>query len=595
MAALPFAAIPAAGQNLNPTVEVTNAYIGKTIDAHKPLQKMAVPDSLMKFDLDFDYSVLSSPYRGGYDFSPYLLDMKPGADPYRGHKLFVRLGGGYTLNPVVDLVYSPRLKNDALKINLYAFHRSYIGDYNYIGVVQDGTKSKLEKGEISSGEDTYSGHDMLTRAGFDGRYDWRRASLVFGGAYHGIHTKAFDSKSGYNSADIYAGIFSSPAAEREKYFFYDLSLKYRTASEDAKVTSYNTLKSNDFSFKASLGPVLDATRKVAVELGTDISTYSSLFSHQAGHFYVTPKYIHSSDKTNFQLGLKLDFAIGDKDPYNGQKMNNLSGHAVYPDVSFDARLIKDRLDFYAKATGGIDSNSYGSLKDGRHYFNSSYAKATVPFLQNTIEQINVSAGLRGNFAAKFKYDISAGYASYEGLPTDGVQYGPDYTAGIDADNKRVSGTSLLPYIVYNDTELFYARLKYAFDTDPVLVEGSVKAVSTKIYDDEKPGFAPAPFSGDIRVRYNWNRRIYLGVYAEAASQRKGYMTDPYMLWNDTFAVSMNSRIAGWVDLGAEAEYVFSNGLSLWVSARNLLNFDIQRTPLYCEKGIKFTAGICFSL
>ena len=49
------------GQNLNPTVEVTNTYEGGASSIVKPLQQMAVPDSVTTFNLDFDYSVFDNP------------------------------------------------------------------------------------------------------------------------------------------------------------------------------------------------------------------------------------------------------------------------------------------------------------------------------------------------------------------------------------------------------------------------------------------------------------------------------------------------------------------------------------------------------
>ena len=41
-------------QNLDPTVVVDRAYEGKLMEVHKPALEMAVPDSVMRFDLDFD-------------------------------------------------------------------------------------------------------------------------------------------------------------------------------------------------------------------------------------------------------------------------------------------------------------------------------------------------------------------------------------------------------------------------------------------------------------------------------------------------------------------------------------------------------------
>ena len=57
-------------QDLDPTVVVRRAYEGKLIEAHKPQLDMQVPDSVTRFDLDFDYSVFDKPYRGAYEFNP---------------------------------------------------------------------------------------------------------------------------------------------------------------------------------------------------------------------------------------------------------------------------------------------------------------------------------------------------------------------------------------------------------------------------------------------------------------------------------------------------------------------------------------------
>ena len=68
------------GQNFNPTVEVTNTYQGNASEVHKPLLGMNVPDSLLRFDLDFDYEVFEKPYQGAYSFKPYMLNMRPAKD-----------------------------------------------------------------------------------------------------------------------------------------------------------------------------------------------------------------------------------------------------------------------------------------------------------------------------------------------------------------------------------------------------------------------------------------------------------------------------------------------------------------------------------
>ena len=66
LAAALLAGAAASAQNLNPTVQVTNDYETKPMEVEKNSVRMAVPDSLLKFDWNFNYSVFDNPYRGAY-------------------------------------------------------------------------------------------------------------------------------------------------------------------------------------------------------------------------------------------------------------------------------------------------------------------------------------------------------------------------------------------------------------------------------------------------------------------------------------------------------------------------------------------------
>ena len=101
-------AVSAAAQDLDPTVEVSREYEGKLVEAHKPVFKMAVPDSITRFALDFDYYVNENPYKGSYDFDPYLLIMKPSSSESGENRFYLRAGVGYQPHPVLDISHGIR-------------------------------------------------------------------------------------------------------------------------------------------------------------------------------------------------------------------------------------------------------------------------------------------------------------------------------------------------------------------------------------------------------------------------------------------------------------------------------------------------------
>ena len=76
---------------------------------------------------------------------------------------------------------------------------------------------------------------------------------------------------------------------------------------------------------------------------------------------------------------------------------------------------------------------------------------------------------------------------------------------------------------------------------------------------------------------------------------------PFSARKGTVASSASDEIVydavvpGFADLGLTAEYAPNRKLSFWLRGGNLLNATVQYTPLYAEKGINFTAGICLKL
>ena len=77
---------------------------------------------------------------------------------------------------------------------------------------------------------------------------------------------------------------------------------------------------------------------------------------------------------------------------------------------------------------------------------------------------------------------------------------------------------------------------------------------------------------------------------EFATVRKGSVVNM-----SASAAMYDAVIPGYADLGVYFEYATNRALSFWIKGGNLLNMTIQRNPLFAEKGINFTAGICLNL
>ncbi len=600
-AALLFSAAVSYGQNFNPTVEVTNTYQGNASEVHKPLLEMNVPDSLLRFELDFDYEVFEKPYQGAYSFKPYMLNLKPAKDAWRGRKLYLRAGAGYSLHPQLDFVFSPE-QSGPFQMSVYAGHRSYFG--NYLGIrpeLQDGLYRLKKSG---SG---FGGYDALTSAGFDGRYNWDKTILSFSVGYYGVAAKDSLMSRSYNAFDFNARVRSNNDAE--SYFLYDVALRGRIANDNLDYRSFTfpgdaaVDRQNEtwISLEGLAGPVLDSRRSILVGFEAESASYSRFYDGNIGRVSLVPSYRLKSGRWNLNLGVKFEamFRNDASDTLAFRKMGGGKGQIVYPDVhvSFAAG---NGVALYADATGGSRLNTYSSQISRNHHFNPSFLVPAnldlmTSLVDNTVENLNAKVGVRGSISSSFRFDLNGGVGIYENLMME---------------SGRFVQNSFSPDVAYSDANIIYANALMGLQAGRFNVDADLRFRDLSFPDNDADnlGFALPKYSGGIKLTYNINSRLYAGFSVEASSWREGKCRKASFAGlggdeDDLTPVSpvtvseeiVKVRVPGYVDLGLNCGYKFNRKLELWLESGNLLCQTIQRNPLYAEKGLWVTAGVSLNL
>lgn len=570
------------GQNFNPTVEVTNTYQGNASEVHKPLLGMNVPDSLLRFDLDFDYEVFEKPYQGAYSFKPYMLNMRPAKDAWRGRQLYLKAGAGYTLRPRFEFVFSPE-QSGPFQMSVYASHKSYFGNYHEIKPeLQDG----LYRMKKSGGK--FGGYDALTSAGFDGRYNWDRTILSFGIGYYGLAAKDSVMSRSYNAFDFNARVRSNN--DSESYFLYDIGLRGRVANDGLDYKSFSfpdgvtvdKQNENWVLLDGLVGPVVNNSRSILVGFEAESASYSRFYDGNIGRVALIPSYRFKSGRWNLNLGVKLEFMFrNDADTLSFGKMGGGKGQIVYPDahISF---AVGGNVALYADATGGSRLNTYSSQISENHHLNPSFLVAPVyelitPLVDNTVEKVNARIGVRGSAASSFQFDVNGGVGLYgNALMESGL-----FTAGGD----------LVPALAYSDYNLIYANALVGLRTGRVKIDADFRYRGVSFPDNDalNLGFTLPKYSGGVRASYDISSRLYAGINVEAASWRDGKCAS--VASEDILDV----RVPGYVDLGVNCGYKFNRKWTLWLESGNLLCQTIQRNPLYAEKGLWVTAGVSLNL
>ena len=554
------------GQNLNPTVEVTNAYEGGASSISKPAQQMAVPDSVTRFNLDFDYSVFEKPFKGAYEFRPYYVQLKPEPMANTEEKFYLRAGAGFTLHPELDMVWSP-VRKEKFRLNFYANHHSYFGRYHQFDL---GNKADGVYPIVSI--DKSGGYLADTKVGADASYGWNGGVATLDVDYrHRMADIAWHTQN-LGGVEAKARIRSLPS--NEPHFLYDAAVRYHFLEGDLSHTRgagyghyTREVSESAFSLDGTFGPVLDEDHRILVDLDMDLARYRRDRFGYTGLLSVTPKYQFNLDRWRFSLGVKVA-AIIYSDDFNlwGEAYQHKSG-TFFPDVHIDYHLLDDRLILQTSATGGDRFNSFS----GR-FFSRPFTYEGV-FGHGT-ERIRAMIGARGNIASRFLYDLQAGYARWAHTPVDGLVI-----------VEPVSGEyfPLLPAQYEKSFNLLFADLDYGWKSESVTVDGRLAWRRSNIRGDY--AFAPAALTGFIRPAYNWGERVKAGFDVAWSTRQKATLT------NDAGDVIDNYVVPGWVDLGLFAEYRFTHRLGFWAKGGNLLNQAVQRTPLVAEAGMYFTAGI----
>ncbi len=456
----------ALAQDINTSVEVTNDFTSSVSDYDKVGLALSVPDSLRRFNLNFDYDVFSRPYAGAYDFTPYSIMFVPQTVRETRPAFLLNAGAGYTLHPVLSAVLSPRL-GGKFAFTAYQDFSGYMGPYRSF----DGSLNRNGRWQGRDLSETLgivgalrlSSVELGLNLNYDGLYVMDR--FLSGRPYHDFGVKlggrstvghkgpfAFDFITGYNAVREYNTL--TPLSEDR--FFFDGEMAY------------------DFS-KSSFEMELDAA----------YLSYASLRYAPVYNVSVTPRYASSYRKFSYSVGAEVALENGE--------------FWMYPDVRADLSLIGGRLDIFAGLDGGGVYNSYASLKERDHHlYFTPEEYSTLGFSRR---RYDLYVGVGGSIASHLQYEFRGGHALMGGSPMDAKSSLGDYAV-----------------VVFADYKLTYADLSLVWKSHRIEANAGLHYRSTDILSEGAVFDLPA-FSMDADVLYNLRNRIFVGLSVEAALAR----------------------------------------------------------------------------
>lgn len=453
------------------------------------------------------------------------LDLKLLGGVKRGKTGYIKAGAGYPLHPEVDFVFTPFRDSD-FALNLSAGNKSYFGKYG-------SAVNSLE----------WTGYESVTRAGIDGAKYFSNSDLLFDASFKGIHSKngIYGDKITSALGGLNAGVqFSSRS---EKGWIYGAGASVNWTGEN--ITSFDRVSSFGLVCDGRLGyKYFD--HSVYASLHYTHTSYSGLLGGSLESLEISPHYTVSRGRTRIDLGAKV--GLTSRSVHKNQ--------ILYPDVSISYELIHGRMDGWASVTGGNTLYEYNSLKDRDPFYT-----ANIPGVGgNSAERFNVSAGIRGNIATAFRYELAAGFR----LVADQALY--------------ATGEEFLRYIAFAKFREGYLRGMAVFDRRPYLLQANWLIRSSSVEESEGISlFLPRRLKLNLKGAYRWKSRILFGIEAEISSGLRGEI-----------------GTCGYTDLGLYAEYAMDRTISLFARAGNLLGRKIILENLMSRKGCYGTLGLVYN-
>ena len=579
--ALPLCAF---SQNINPTVQVTNDFQGKVMEVHKGELPVSVADSLLKFDWNFDYAVTDKLYRGAYDFTPYLIDTTPQAEPLKQNRLYVRAGAGYTFHPEASLVYTPLAKSK-VGLSVYDNFNGFSG--NMITFEKSQGKS-----EVLSKGDSQKGYLYRNRLGVNGRADFGKSELLFDAGADLLRSDSYISGSNYGAFDIKGRLNMNFAK-----WNLNVDAGFRRGDNIQSTASLGDFDMDESVLDLGFGLIHRYAPGRSFEfrpsVKADFFNYYG-YDGEVSNIKFPVLYRAEFSRAHLRAGVLLSLVTGSLDDgmvfLGSGDANPTHGNYLYPDLYADYVLVPQTLKVYASLTGGAEVDQLKDVLDERPFVQPSMTSAFFGEVVST--PYDAEVGLTGRIGAKVQYKFDLGYRKVENELAERVAYvnQPTFDPTVNTPT-YFDYRSCFPEMLRVDYTLLHFDAQMDFMAERYEARWGL-TLQNSDFDPLVKAVALPKFKAYASYTYNWNKRIYAGVTASFMGRRvQQYPLEEVPGAEDGYA----DKVPSYLDLGLNAEFRYNQRLSFWLRSGNLLCQPVYQQVLFAQKSPWFTLGLTFSL
>ncbi len=524
-------------------IEIVRPYKPVLADAFK-LRRSPDLENLQTYRARFDYIVTDRRLELNSDINKLQSEKLVDERPEILVNNYAKLGIG-SLNTFLGEGYINTGSDEALQAGIFFRHF--------------GQKGNIEGQTSNHQQVTLFGKSILDGFNLTGKLNYQRQGLAFYG---------FDPANVVANPNIPKQALNLIEGEGE------ISSNY---SSDENALSY-AAKLNLYSFKDAFN-----AKESLITLSASLNKRFSNLNFglaAATELGKTSDLLTSSNNNILRLNPYIRFQTNEIKLTAGinfvQEFGSFSDTKLFPSATADLTIVPDFLQLFAEVKGDVKRNTLRDLTDFNPFLGDNQ------FLENSIEKLNITAGIKGTGGPGFGYKVKI-YSQKIGnlaLLANRYQDISKFDVIYDRGNTNITGIegSLSVQIA-----------------DDLTWTGKVNLEQFKAATEMHTWMRP-PVRANSDLAYTIDKKLTLNasVYMQGESKAKVYtgaIAQPYVV---DYSKEQTVMVKGFIDLGAGVDYKINKQFGAFARANNLLNQNYNRFLYYPSLGFNIFGGVSYS-
>lgn len=423
-----------------------------------------------------------------------------------------------------------------------------------------GQEGKLPGQKFNQQELSVFGRSITDQATFSGRVNYQRNGLRFYGQDPARPDFNLDpAKQAFNFIEAEGEVVNrytededalSYAAKVNGYIWGD---KYDARENAFTINGYLNKRIQSFNLGLAAGLDLGSTKSTSIKIANNLLRLNPYIRLQAS-------------------GVKINAGINFV-----QEFGESSTTRIFPLVTADFTLVPEYLQIFGELKGDVNRNTMKAFTDENPFLNSDIN------IQNTIEKMSITAGIKGTGGPGFGYKIKAYHKKITDMPLFVNNFGAvnKFDVIYDFGNMKLTGVNGEITVQVSDA------LRWT---------GGLTMEQYKPASESESWFKPqARLSSNLLLNFNEQLSFNAGVYMQGESKAKVYTAQPqvpYLVPDPTIENIVTMK--GFVDLGVGADYKINKQFGAFLKVNNLLNSNNSRFLYYDNIGLNVFGGISYS-